>query len=206
MIDMSRNLLPNQWKTERLRVEDSTLDEVPELQQINDAVPQTLGWMQVGGQDNPDCMLTALQEGVLPPTPNRSKEYFRLQSIRTVRSGALIGFLGVYHGYPKDDIFWINAVTFHPEFQAQGYGTELFKRLIEIVEGLGSYTRMRTYVNLNNWPSLRLCVKVGLDKMVEIAGDKVYTDKAEAHILIEKSFKVELDRPLTRPALPGETR
>jgi hypothetical protein len=31
---MPSNLLPNKWKTERFTVEDSTLDEVPELQQI----------------------------------------------------------------------------------------------------------------------------------------------------------------------------
>jgi len=62
------------------------------------------------------------------------------------------------------------------------------KGLIEIVKQLGSYTRMRSYVPLNNWRSLRLCVKVGLDRMVEIVGDKTLTDKAEAHVLVEKSL------------------
>jgi hypothetical protein len=51
MVSMSRNLLPGKWMTERLKVEDSTLDEVQELQQINDAVPQTQSWMRVEGQD-----------------------------------------------------------------------------------------------------------------------------------------------------------
>jgi ribosomal protein S18 acetylase RimI-like enzyme len=91
----------------------------------------------------------------------------------------------IREGFPRDDIIWINTVTFHPEYQAQGYGPELMKGLIEIVEGLESHTRMRTYVNLNNWPSLRLYMKVGFDKMVKIAGNKVYTDKAEAHVLVE---------------------
>jgi ribosomal protein S18 acetylase RimI-like enzyme len=186
---MSRNLLPGKWKTERLKVEDSTLDEVQELQQINDAVPQTQSWMQVEGQDNVECsMLLALTEGVLPPTPDRSKEYFRLQSIRLGNSGELIGFLAVYHGFPNDDIFWINAVTFQPKFQGQGYGLKLMIRLCEIVKQTGSYARMRTYVSHTNWPSLRLCVKAGLNKMVEIVGDKVHTDKAEAHVLLEKTF------------------
>ena len=184
---MSRNLLPSKWQTERLRVEDSTLDEVRELQRINDAVPQTRYWMRVEGQAK-FSMLLALKEGVLPPTPNRSKEYFRLQSIRTAGSGNLIGFLGVYHGFPEDDIFWINTLTLHPKFQGQGYGPELMEGLIEIVKQLGSYTRMRSYVSLTNWRSLRLCVKVGLDKMVEIVGDKNLTDKAEAHVLVEKSL------------------
>jgi ribosomal protein S18 acetylase RimI-like enzyme len=186
---MSRNLLPRKWKTERLKVEDSTLDEVQELQQINDAVPQTQSWMHVEGQDESEYpMLSALKGGVLPPTPDRSKEFFRLQSIRLGSTDELIGFLGVYHGFPKEDIFWINTVTFHPKFQGKGYGSELMIGLCEIVKQLGSYARMRTYVSLTNWPSLRLCVKVGLDKMVEIVGDKVHSDIAEAHVLVEKSF------------------
>ena len=186
---MSRNLLPGKWKTERLKVEDSTLDEVQELQQINDAVPQTQSWMRVEGQDEAECsMLSALKVGVLPPIPNRSKEFFRLQSIRLSSSEELIGFLGVYHGFPKEDIFWINALTFHPKFQGKGYGPELLSGLIEIVKQSGSYTCMRSYASLTNWPTLRLCVKVGLNRMVEIVGDKVHSDKAEAHVLLEKSF------------------
>ena len=62
------------------------------------------------------------------------------------------------------------------------------KRLCEIVQQLGSYSCIRTYVSLDNWPSLRLCVKVGLNKIVEIAGDKVYSDEAVAHVLLEKEF------------------
>jgi ribosomal protein S18 acetylase RimI-like enzyme len=187
MSKMSRNLLPGKWETERLKVEDSALDEVQELQQIHDAVPETQS------EDEPEYpMLSALEEGVLPPTPNKSKEFFRLQSIRMRSSDELIGYLGVYHGFPKDDILWINTLTLHPKFQGKGYGTELMMGLSEIVKQLESYTQMRTYVALNNWRSLRLCVKVGLNKMVEIAGDKVHSD--QAHVLLEKSF-IDLTAP-----------
>jgi ribosomal protein S18 acetylase RimI-like enzyme len=190
MISMSRNLLPSKWKTERLNMADSTLDELPELQKLNAAVPQTQSWMRVEGQDTTECsMLSALEEGVLPPTPNRSKEFFRLQSIRLENSNGLIGFLGVYHGFPQTDIFWINTLTFHPKYQGMGYGPELMVGLSEIVKQLGDYSRMRTYVELTNWPSLRLCVKVGMNKMVEIVGDKDHSDKAEAHVLLEKTFE-----------------
>ncbi len=186
---MPRNRLPQKWQTRRLRIEDSTLDEVEELQHINDMVPQTRGWTRVDYPDEtPDSLLSALQEGVLPPTPDRSKEFFRLQSIRLKSTGELIGFLGVYHGFPEEDVFWINAITFRPEFQGKGFGPELMEGLCVIVVQLGSYTRMRTYVALNNWPSLRLCLKAGLDRMLEIVGDKVHTDQAEAHVLLEKTF------------------
>jgi len=188
---MSRNLLPGKWKTIRLRIEDSTLDEVQELQQINDLVSQTRGWTHVKyPDDSPDSILLALQEGVLPPTPDRSKEFFRLQSIRLQDTNELIGFLGVYHGFPEEDIFWINTVTFRPEFQGKGYGSELIKGLCEAVQQSGGYTRIRTYVSLTNWPSLRMCVKAGLDKMVEIVGDKVHSGTADAHVLVEKTLQL----------------
>ncbi len=186
---MPRALLPSQWQTERLRVKDSTPYEARELQRINDAVPQTRTWMRVEGQPTPS-MLMAVQEGVLPPIPSRSKDYFRLQSIRLAEAGALIGFVAVYHGFPEDDIFWINTLTLHPKFQGRGYGPELLHGLIENVRQLGSYTRMRSYVPLNNWRSLRMCVKAGLDRMVEVAvvGDRTLADQAAAHVLVEKSL------------------
>ena len=184
---MPRILLPAQWHTLRLNVADSILDEIPELQQINDVNPGTQSWTQVEGQE--DCsMLSALVNGVLPPTPDRSKAYFRLQSVHLSSTGELIGFLAVYHGFPKEDIFWINALTFAPKFQGQGYGPELLLGLSDIVRQLGSYTCMRSYVALNNVPSLKLCVKTGFNKMVEIAGEKENSGIDETHILIEKTL------------------
>lgn len=186
---MPRILLPAQWNTQRLNVADSILDEIPELQQINDINPGTQSWTQVEGQE--DCsMLSALENGVLPPTPDRSKVYFRLQSIRLGSTGELIGFLGVYHGFPKENIFWINAITFAPKFQGQGYGPELLLELSEIVRQSGSYTCMRTFVALNNVHSLKLCVKTGFNKMVEIVGEKVDSDINHTHVLVEKTFEV----------------
>jgi hypothetical protein len=42
---MSINQLPQHWETQRLKVTDSTLDDVPELQQTYDAKPTIWGWM-----------------------------------------------------------------------------------------------------------------------------------------------------------------
>jgi ribosomal protein S18 acetylase RimI-like enzyme len=186
---VSRKLMPPKWNTERLIVVDSTLDEAETLQEINDIVPQTQSWMQVDDQNEECSMRLALEKGVLPPVPERSIEHFRLQSIWLSSSQELIGFLGVYHGFPQEEVFWINTVTFHPKYQGFGYGAELLFGLSEIVRQLGSYTCMRTYVSLNNFRSLRLCVKVGLNKMLEIAGDKVYSEQAQAHVLLEKIIK-----------------
>ncbi len=187
---MERNLIPGYWKTDRLLVKDSMVDEVPVLQHINDMVPQTRSWMQGGDQENPTCsMLQALQEGALPPIPDKTKEYFRLQSIRIIEPSSLVGFMAVYHGFPTENVFWITTVTLHPDYQGKGYGPELLSGLIGTVENLGFYDYIRSFVHLRNWPSLRLCVKVGLDKMIEIVGDKVFSEEADAYVLVEKSFQ-----------------
>jgi RimJ/RimL family protein N-acetyltransferase len=190
---MPRNLLPHFWQTERLSISDSILDEIPELQQINDLVPQTENWMDTEEHEGPlNSMRYALEHGSLPPIPERSKDFFRLQSVRLRASGELIGFLAAYHGFPQEDVFWPNAVTLHPDFQGKGYGTELLRGLCDTVQQLGSYTCLRTYVHLGNLRSLRMCVKAGLNKILEVAEapEKDRPGETSVHVLLEISFPV----------------
>jgi len=184
---MTSTFLPHKWDTRQLTVEDSTLDEVQELQQINDVIPSIRGWTGVEAEDEPeDPMLFALTEGALPP--NGSKELFRLQSIRLNQTNQLIGFLGTYQGFPSADTFWVTVIAIHPSFQGQGYGRELMRELSDIVKQLETLTRMRTFVSLKNWPSLRFFSQGGFDKIVIIAGDKVHSDEADSFIMPEKSL------------------
>ena len=182
---MERMLLSNQWKTKRLTVRDSTLDEVPELQQINDAVPQIRGWTGIETQDGPaDPIQAALVGDVLPP--NGSKELSRLQSIRLCLTGQLIGFLGVYHGFPDAETLWIVVIAIHPSFQRQGYGSELMGELSRLVARLEPFTRMRGFICHENLPSLRFFVQAGFDRIVTIAEDP--THAGEFHFMLEKSI------------------
>jgi L-amino acid N-acyltransferase YncA len=194
---MSSSQLPHDWETQRLKVTDSTLDDVPELQQIYDACPSIWGWTDGETRDEaPGQMRSALTEGVLPP--NGREEYFRLQSIRLRDTGRLIGFLAVYHGFPGADTLWVNVLAFHPHFQGKAYGKELMQRLGDTVKGLVPYTRMRTCVNLKNWPSLRLCVGQGFDKIVHISGDKVHSAEGNLYIILEKALEESTKQRLQR--------
>jgi len=181
---MKSMLLPNKWETERLRVNDSTLDEVPELQQINDAIPQIRRWMGLETQDGPaDPILEALVGDVLLP-PNGCKELARLQSIRLRPTDQLIGFQGTYHGFPDAETFWLVILAIHPSFQRQGYGSELMAELSHLVAQLGPFTRMRGYICHENLPSLRFHVKAGFDRIVRIAENP--NQAGEFHFLLEK--------------------
>ena len=186
---MSLKQLQQQWETEKMRITDGTLDDLPELQEIHDANPAISRWTGAEATDDaPHPMLVALTDGV--PPPKHGKERFRLQSVRTHETGHLIGFLAVYHGFPDADTLWITSLAFHPRFQGQGCGTELMQGLGNVVKELETYTRMRTYVCMQNWRSLRLCVRAGFDRILEVADDPVDSDKAEAHLLLEKNLGV----------------
>jgi ribosomal protein S18 acetylase RimI-like enzyme len=184
---MSTNLIPHEWVTARLTVRDSTLDDVPALERIYDAVPQVRGWMGEAEEGAPErTMQSALSDGALPP--NGSRERFRLQSVRLADTGQMIGFLGVYHGFPEEDVLWVTVLAFHPAFQHMGYGQELMRGLDAEVNQLGPYTRMRLFASLKNWPGLRFWTQAGFDRVVVIAGDKVYSDEADAHVMLERSL------------------
>lgn len=169
---------------------DSAHEESDELQHIHEMVLQTRSWMQDENQPdvNPTIM-DAIEEGILPPVMTRSKENFRTQTIRLKENGYIIGFTAFYLGFPQEDVFWIKAITLHPDHQAKGIGPEFLDSLFEVVKDTNAFTRIQTYVELTNWPSLRLCVKAGLNRMVNIVGDKVHSESAGAHVLLEKMIE-----------------
>jgi nucleoside triphosphatase len=184
----SNPLLPARWATPRLSVEDSTLAEAAELQQVYDACVYIEAWTgPLSESQHAQPMLWALQEGDLPPSG--SKEFFRLQSIRLKATHQLIGFTEVYHGYPTADIFWVGFLGILPDFQNQGYGREAIQGLIETVAGLNIYSAIRLGVALKNWPALRFWTGAGFNRIVEMRGDKVYSDQSFAFVFLERRLE-----------------
>ena len=184
---MPITLLPTQWATQRLRVKDSTPDDVPELQKIYDACAYIEEWTGLTATDETEQpILSALMGGDLPP--NGSKEFFRLQSVELSGTSQLIGYLQMYHGYPTADVFWVATLAIHPRFQGMGYGQELVCGLTKAVSELGDFGTIRLGVALKNWPALRFWTQAGFDKIVGIKGDKIHADKTFAFVTLEKSL------------------
>jgi RimJ/RimL family protein N-acetyltransferase len=192
---MTINLIANQWETQHLVVKDCGAADVPELDQIQTACRYMEAW---SGWNEPEhferseaerpeqSTLAFITEGELPP--NGSKEFWRAQSLRLSDTGQMIGFLAIYHhGYPTADFVWINYLLIHPDFQGKGYGQELVCGLCDQVKSLG-YTRMRTLVDLKNWPALRFWSQAGFDKIIQYLGDKIISEKTFAHLILEKTL------------------
>jgi ribosomal protein S18 acetylase RimI-like enzyme len=183
---MSINLMPYTWETGQLHAADSTPDEIPEIQEICNACSYIHEWTGWKTEDHPGAtMLSVFTDGELPP--NGSKDFFRLQSVRLRDTGQMIGFLEAYHGFPTPDTFWAVYLAIHPRFQGKGFGQELIHELSDIVRQL-KYTRIRLVASLKNWPALRFWIKEGFDKIADMQGDKLYSEKTFADFILEKSL------------------
>jgi ribosomal protein S18 acetylase RimI-like enzyme len=183
---MTINMIPNRWHTQLLTVKDSTVDDLPELDQILTAcayIEEWSGWKSENHSEK--SMLSNLTEGDLPP--NGSKEFFRLQSIRLHDTGRMIGFLEMYHGFPTTEIVWIVFLAIIPDCQGKGYAQELVCGLSDKVKRLG-FTGMRLLVDVKNWPALRFWVQAGFDKIIQIQGDKIISENTFAHLILEKTL------------------
>ena len=180
------SLLPHKWETQRLTVEDSTRDEVPELQEVADAcryIEEWTGW-RIG--DHPEAtMPSVFTDGELPP--NGCRDCFKLQSIHLRDTRQVIGFLEAYHGFPMADTFWVHYLAIHPRYQGQGYGQDFVQGLGETIRGLRAYTGMELTADLKNWPALRFWVQAGSDRIANVQGDKVYSAETFAHLTLQKS-------------------
>jgi GNAT superfamily N-acetyltransferase len=183
---MTINLIPNQWETQHLKIEDGVLADVPDLDKIFAACAYMEEWSGWKQENHPEqSTLSFITEG--EPPPNGSKEFWRVQSLRLSNTGQMIGFLALYHGYPTANIVWINYLFIHPDFQGKGYGQELVCGLSDKVKSLG-FTTMRTLVDVKNWPALRFWVQGGFDKIIQYLGDKIISDKTFAHLILEKTL------------------
>jgi GNAT superfamily N-acetyltransferase len=186
---MTINMIPNQWETQQLKIEDSVLADVPDLDNIYAAcayMEEWSGWKQEDHFDHPEqSTLSFITEGELPP--NGSKEFWRVQSLLLSDTGQTIGFLAIYHGFPTANTVWINYLFIHPDFQGKGYGQELVCGLSDKVKSLG-FSTMRTLVDVKNWPALRFWVQQGFDKIIQYHGDKIISEKTFAHLTLEKLF------------------
>jgi ribosomal protein S18 acetylase RimI-like enzyme len=178
-------MLPSRWQTERLSIRDSVLDELPELEAVVAACSYIHEWTGYRPEDHPgDSLRSALTDGELPP--NGSKEFHRMQSIRLRDKGHLIGYLAAYHGWPTAGSFFITYLMIGPQFQGQGYGTELTRAWSDLVLQLGAYTRMRLLAALKNWPALRFWIRAGFDRIVDYRGDERHSPETFAYLMLEK--------------------
>ena len=162
-------LLPKEWKTKRLIVQDSQQNEVTELQEIYDEC----AYGYYNERENP--IQDELDRVALPP--NGKPELHRIQSIFEKQTNKIVGYLVVYHGFPDPNTFWIALFGIRPVFHRQKFGTEVVHALTQEAKKLGSYERMGLGVGVGNEAAKQFWSSCGFTDVIKIENHGTHTDE-----------------------------
>ncbi|CAH1207777.1 hypothetical protein PAECIP111893_02778 [Paenibacillus plantiphilus] len=177
--------LPSSWKTERLHMEDLTAELVLQVQQLYES-SQYLGEWDGNIERKPDYIMKCLAEGELPP--NGKKENYRMQTIKRLEDGRIVGYFTIYHGFPNDDITYIAFMYIDRSCQRQGYAAEVIKGLTSELTRL-NYRAIRLNVALKNWPGIRFWLHSGFTTITTIHGDVECSEHTFANIELERVIR-----------------
>lgn len=157
-------LLPSIWKTARLTARDAEEPDLPALRAVLEEcsyVDKLTGFRE----ENEDPTLREFRGESLPP--NGKKELQRFQAIVETSSGAIMGHLITYHGFPNNDTFWIVSCMIRPAFQRQKFGKEFMDALTALVEELGTYSAMGIGVLVGNDVGIKFWESCGFTNHVK---------------------------------------
>jgi ribosomal protein S18 acetylase RimI-like enzyme len=170
------------WTSKRLIVEDIKLQEINAVQELYTTSSNLSRWD--GREPDAEFINQCYLTGDLPPAGK--KEDYKIQTIKlNIESRELIGFLSVYHGYPKDEIIYISFMCIGKQHQKQGYGQEIINQSIAELSLL-QYKEIRVNVSLKNWPALRFWITLGFNQINGIFGDKEYAENTFSNIELSR--------------------
>jgi ribosomal protein S18 acetylase RimI-like enzyme len=176
------HLIPAQWQTEHLNIQDSVLSEVERLREVFNACNYVEKWDPTFHEES-EAGIRALVSKSLENDP---AERFRMQSVRPRGEETIIAYFHIYHGAPEPDLAWVSMFVIHPDYQRRRYGAELAEGLAEQLRLLGHYRAIRLEVYLKNWPALRFWIEAGFTTIIRYAGDRVYAEGVHASLVLEK--------------------
>jgi RimJ/RimL family protein N-acetyltransferase len=163
--------IANSWRTERLIIRKTVLDDCKELSHICNT--WTEKELVEGERFSEGYIENCFNKGDFPPIEKANISDYYIMTIEKI-DGRIIGFFDLYHGYPKSDSIWISMFIIDNEFQGNAYGQEVIKSICEICREFG-WKSIGLGVYLKNWKGLRFWNKNGFDKIIGIYGDKEYS-------------------------------
>lgn len=189
---MENNFVAHSWETDRLIITDTVESDASDLQIIYEEHFNE-PWAYDRSHLKSDYMTGYIANPELPP--NGTREMYRLQTIRLKEDQSIIGYLDVYHGWPRADVFWLGDLYLLSKFQGEGLGSELVNQMIADINKAGTYKYMRCNVSLKNWPGLRFWARIGFNHIVGYTGDKQYSVNTFADITLELNVQENFTRP-----------
>ena len=187
-----KQYLPPEWSTQRVRIRDSKLEDVPRLTAVFNACHYVAPW---------DATFQLVAESELAELVQKSLSTagetaaFRLQYMESIDGRSPIGYFHLQHHSPRlpqADTAFISMFVIHPDHQGQRYGQEVADGLVRQLAELG-YATVWLEVYLKNWPALRFWLQQGFNKIIEYDGDKQFSESAQATLVLAKQLSKRED-------------
>ncbi len=180
--------LPSHWRTERIIVTDSTLEDVPQLTRLFNACSYVAAWDPTF-HPVADEQLAHLVTQSLATTGEH--QAFRLQGLRSQADDAYIGYFHLHHWQPRlpqPCTAFISMFVIHPTFQQQRFAQEAVTGLARELTACG-YIAIWLDIFLKNWPALRFWIQQGFTTIIEYDGAPYHTETAHASLVLEKRLQ-----------------
>ena len=179
--------------TPRCRLREAAADDRHDIEDVIAVLEDLADLMRLLGPPRPaaDAARDMLAKAELPP--GGAAEFARTRVIEDARTGALLGVLEYYCGYPSPDSLYIGSLFLLQQHHRRGYGAEVEAALARLARDAG-YRSLYAGVGLRNWPALRFWTARGYREVTKIAG--------AAHHAPGSFAVIELRRTLARGTGP----
>jgi ribosomal protein S18 acetylase RimI-like enzyme len=175
-------LLPSEWKTTRLVVQDSQPADVPHLHAVFSACAYVEPWDPTF-HPVPETDIAQLVENSVSMGAEQYR--FKLQCLRLHQNGQICGYFHLYHGVPQPHLAWISMFVLHPDFHGQRIGQEAVAGLADELRRCG-YPAIWLRVYLKNWPALRFWIEAGFTTVVKYEGKGSISAGAHSSLILAK--------------------
>lgn len=176
--------LPTEWRTDRLIIRRSVLEDCEELNRICASWKDKIYLEGDGFSD--DFIENCIINGDLPPIENADISNFYMMTIQD-DDGQIIGFFNLYLGYPNKDTVWIGIFVIDSELQGRAYGKEIMESITDECKKL-KWKSIGLGVYLKNWKGLRFWNSNGFNNIIGIYGDKEYSENTFSLIGLRKEI------------------
>lgn len=121
--------------------------------------------------------------------PGGKKENSKIFTIFSKAHNCIIGYIQYYLGFPDEQTIWLTTLIIDKKYQGNNFGQTIVDLLLNELKKMNTFTRVQLIASMKNWPAIRFWARNGFSKIIDIKGDKVYSENAFANIILENRLE-----------------
>lgn len=186
--NLKTQYLAPEWHTERMRIKDSRIPDVPLLTAIFNSCNYVEQWDPTFHFVNENEINQLVKRSISNTAEDQG---FRLQCLEVKDSKKVIGYFHLQHcppRLPQPMTAVISMFVIQREYQGKQYAQEIVAELSrQLAER--RYIAIWLEVYLKNWPALRFWIQQGFNQIIEYRGANQLIENAHATLILEKQLK-----------------